>query len=158
MKITKLCCQRITLATIIMTVTALASLPGSARAEDTMKPMKPAEHLLMLNNPVTTKEQADALTNSDSMAMVCAKCKTVYITRVKQGVKGAELLTSDGPPTELIGTHGCPGCHSTMTVIGVPRAGHIELKHTCAMCGDDSGFCCAIKSSEGATKGMEDNK
>ena len=145
---------------LALAVAAVAWLPGTLSAQDTaapMKPMKGGEHLMMLNNPVTTKEQADALTPNDTVAMVCAKCKTVYVTRVKQGTKGAQLLM--GPaPTELIGTHTCAGCGGTWTITGVGKGAKTELKHTCSMCGDDSGFCCATKAGEGATKGMEEEK
>jgi|SRR5450756_1595990 len=157
MKTTKQICQRIMLSTIILTVAALTGLPGSVRADDTMKPMKPAEHMMMLNNPVTTTEQADALTPDDSIAMVCAKCKTVYVTRVKQGTKGAQLLMRPAP-TELIGSHACAGCGGTWTITGVGKGAKGELKHTCSMCGDNSGFCCATTANSKPTEGMEDKK
>ena len=82
----------------------------------------------------------------------------MWVTRVKQGAKGAQLLMKDGQPTELIGTHACAGCNSTMTVVGRPRDGITELKHSCGKCGDDSAFCCATKPASGATKGMEKEK
>src|ERR1035441_7950456 len=113
---------------LALAVAAVAWLPGTAGAQDTdapMKPMKGGEHLMMLSNPITTKEQADALKPDDSMAMVCAKCKTVYVTHVKQGTKGAQLLM--GPaPTELIGTHQCPGCGGTWTITGVGKGAKTE--------------------------------
>jgi hypothetical protein len=112
-------------------------------AAEPMKPMKGGEHLMMLG--VNTKEEVDALKTDDSIAMVCAKCKTVVISRVKQGVKGAQLLMEGGQPTELIGTHACAGCKSTLTVVGVQKGAHTELKHSCGSCGDDSAFCCATK-------------
>ena len=142
---------------LALAVAAVAWLPGTARAQDTatpMKPMKGGEHLMMLNKPITTTEQANALTPDDSIAMVCAKCKTVYVTRVKQGTKGAQLLM--GPaPTELIGTHACAGCGGTWTITGVGKGAQTELKHTCSVCGDGSGFCCATSPGSGPTKGME---
>ena len=78
-----------------------ALLPISAKAADETKPMKPmkgAEHLLMLNK-VETKKDLDALKTDDTIAMVCAKCKTVWISRVKQGVKGAQILNEGGQVT-----------------------------------------------------------
>jgi hypothetical protein len=83
------------LALALAIVVAIGAV--SSGAAEKMKPMKGAEHLMMLNK-VETKAEADALKPDDTFAMVCAKCKTVYITRVKQGVKGAELLMSDGRP------------------------------------------------------------
>lgn len=136
------------------TVTALLGFGLTLNAADQMKPMKGGEHLLMLNK-LDTKAEADALKPEDTLAMVCAKCKTVYVTRVKQGVKGAELLMAKGQPKELIGTHACAGCKSTMTVVGHAKGDITELKHSCNACGDDSAFCCATKPGTGATKGME---
>ncbi len=102
----------------------LAGAPVTARAAEQMKPMKGGEHLLMLQE-IQTKQQVDALKTDDTIAMVCAKCKTVWVTRVKQGVKGAQILSEHGQ------------------------------KHSCKACGDDSAFCCATKPGTGATKGME---
>ena len=119
-----------------------------------MKPMKGGEHLLMLQG-INTKQEADALKTDDTIAMVCAKCKTVWVTRVKQGTKGAQLLMEGGQPKELIGTHACVGCKSTIEVVGVQKGAHTELKHSCKACGDDSAFCCATKPGTGATQGME---
>lgn len=123
---------------------------GSAQ----MKPMKGGEHQLMLAG-IETKEQADALKNDDSIAMVCAKCKTVWTTRVRQGVKGAQLLMEDGHPKDLIGIHACQGCKSTVAVVGVQKGSRTELKHSCVACGDNSAFCCATKPGGGPTHGME---
>ncbi len=147
-------------AGMAMTMAFAAGLPGTATAADDTKPMKPmkgGEHLLMLNK-VETKAQADALKTGDTIAMVCAKCKTVYVTRVKQGVKGAELLMNMNQPKELIGTHACGGCKSTLTVVGHSKGDIVELKHSCKSCGDDSAFCCATKPGSGATKGMDKDK
>src|SRR6266581_1281312 len=94
-----------------------AWVPNTARAAEQMKPMKGGEHLLMLQG-INTKQEADALKTDDSIAMVCAKCKTVWVSRVKQGAKGAQLLMEGGQPKELIGTHACAGCKSTIEVVG----------------------------------------
>jgi hypothetical protein len=90
--------------------------------------------------------------------MVCAKCKTVFVTLVKQGAKGAQILMEKGQPRELIGAHACAGCNSTMTVVGHTKGDIVELKHSCKTCGDDSAFCCATKPGGGPTKGMEKDK
>jgi hypothetical protein len=139
---------------VAFTLAMAALLPTTATAADEpMKPMKGGEHQLMLG--VNTKQEADALKPDTTMAMVCAKCKTVWVTRVKQGVKGAQLLMEGGQPTELIGTHACKGCNSTLTVTGHAKGDITELKHSCKMCGDDSAFCCATKPGTGATMDME---
>lgn len=119
-----------------------------------MKPMKGGEHLLMLNE-IKTKQDFNALHTDDSMAMVCAKCKTVWVSQVKQGTKGAQLLLEGGQPKELIGKHACKGCKSTLTVTGHAKGDITELRHSCEACGDDSAFCCSTKPGSGMTKGME---
>jgi hypothetical protein len=138
---------------------ALATwLPGTVQAQEKkeeMKPMKGGEHQVMLLKEVKTTQQAAALKADDSMAMVCSKCKTVWVTRVKQGAKGAQLLMEKGQPTELIGTHACAGCNSTITVTGHAKGDITELKHSCKACGDDSAFCCATTKDAKPTKGME---
>src|SRR6266542_4270403 len=121
-------------AAIAVGLAMAAWLPNTANAAEQMKPMKGGEHLLMLQG-INTKQEADALKTDDSIAMVCAKCKTVWVARVKQG----------GQPKELIGTHACAGCKSTIEVVGVQKGAHTELKHSCKACGDDSAFCCATK-------------
>ena len=138
---------------------AAFALVFTVNAAEPMKPMKGGEHLLMLNK-VETKADADALKPDDSIAMVCAKCKTVYVTRVKQGVKGAELLMAKGQPMELIGTHPCTGCHSTVTVTTTSQGKGKEavLKHSCSSCGDDSAFCCATKRGSSATESVDKEK
>jgi hypothetical protein len=133
-----------------------AWFPGTVQAQEKkeeMKPMKGGEHQLMLG--VKTKQEVDALKTDDSVAMVCAKCKTVWVTRVKQGAKGAQLLMEGGQPKELIGTHACQGCKSTITVTGHAKGDITELKHSCKACGDDSAFCCATAKNAKATPGME---
>ncbi len=135
---------------------AAFALAFNVNAAEQMKPMKGGEHMLMQG--INTKQELDALKTDDTIAMVCAKCKTVWVTRVKRGVKGAQLLMEGGQPKELIGTHACTGCKSTLTVVGHAKGDITELKHSCKVCGDDSAFCCATKPGSGATKGMEKQK
>ena len=140
---------------VALALAALLPLPTRAADETApMKPMKGGEHMLMLKE-ITSKKDVDALKTGDTIAMVCAKCKTVWTTRVKQGVKGAEILNEHGHPIELIGTHGCNGCNSAVTITGSGKGKEMTLKHTCAMCGDESAFCCVTKAGDGSTKGME---
>jgi ribosomal protein L44E len=139
---------------IAMAIALAAWLPTNLNAAEEMKPMKGGEHLLMLNK-IETKAQADALKPDDSIAMVCAKCKTVWVSRVKQGVKGAQVLMAMGQPKELIGTHACGGCNSTLEVTGHGKGKDTVLKHSCKTCGDESAFCCATKSGSAATKETE---
>jgi ribosomal protein L44E len=134
---------------------AIFGLALAARAaEGGAKPIRGGELLAPLSK-IETKAQADALKPDDTMVMICGKCKTVYVTRVRQGAKGAEILMAQGQPKELIGTHACAGCSSTIEVTGHGRGKETVLKHSCKACGDDSAFCCATKPGGAATKGME---
>ncbi|MDD5140605.1 MAG: hypothetical protein PHY43_10145 [Verrucomicrobiales bacterium] len=158
MKTTKTVCKTILFIGVV--IASLAGLPASAQETNApvkpVKPMKGGEHLMMLNH-ITTIKEANAVKPDDTFAMVCGKCKTVYVTRVKQGTKGAQLLM--GPaPTELIGTHACAGCGGTWTITGVGKGATTELKHSCSACGDDSGFCCATTPNAKPTKGMGTDK
>lgn len=119
---------------------------------DAAEPMKGGQYMLYLQS-LNTKKEFDALKTGDTIAMVCAKCKTVWITRVKEGVKGAQILNEGGKPVDIIGTHACTGCKDTITVAGHKKGDITELKHTCNACGGEV-FCCATKPGQ-ATKGME---
>lgn len=118
------------------------------KATDTHLQMKGAEHLQHLTSP----KQAESLKSRDTVAMVCAKCKNVAVTRVEKE-RGREFLKA--------GTkHACVGCSSEIEVVGVgdrgPDKQHLTtVKHVCKSCGDDSAFCCATKPGAGKTKGME---
>ena len=97
---------------------------------------------------ISTKAQADALKPDDSIAMVCAKCKSVVIQTVTLEKGHIKHVT----PGEK---HLCPGCNSSITVIGNGKESTRAVTHTCGSCGDGSAFCCATKPGSGATKGME---
>jgi hypothetical protein len=156
MKETKMKTNKIVTKTILgLGVTFALAMSASLRAEEPMKPMKGGEHQMMLLNGVNTTQEVDALKTDDSIAMVCAKCKTVWVTRVKQDAKGAQILMEGGKTTNLIGTHACAGCNSTLTVTGHAKGDITELKHSCKMCGDDSAFCCATTKGGKATNGMK---
>ena len=146
------------MAIMVVVGVLLPARASAANDEKPMKPMKGGEHQRMLQG-VNTKEELDSLKTEDSIAMVCAKCKTVWVTRVRESVKGGQLLKEGGQTSsEVIGKHACKGCNSTLTVVGVPKESHLELKHSCGACGSDSAFCCATRSGSGPTKGMEKDK
>ena len=113
-------------AGMAIAIAMAAWLPTTATAADEpMKPMKGGEHAMMLQG-VNTKQEVDALKTDDSIAMVCAKCKTVWVARVKQDAKGAQILMEGGKATTLIGTHASsrsrkskPGGITPMTVTGI---------------------------------------
>jgi hypothetical protein len=109
--------------------------------------MKGAEHLLHLQG-IKTKAEVEALKPGDTLAMVCTKCKTVFVERVTIEKGHIKTVT---PGT----THACTGCNSTIEVVGHGKSATDVVKHSCKACGDDSVFCCASKPGSGTTKGME---
>ncbi len=137
-----------------MAIALAAWLPTNINAAEEMKPMKGAEHLLHLQT-LNTVGHMESLKVDDTVAMACAKCKTIFVMKVVSTAKGAEVLAAGGKPTQLIGTHACPGCGSTITVVGHGKAKTDAIKHTCKACGDDSAFCGASKPGTGATTGMD---
>ena len=126
---------------------ALGLLPAATRAAEQMKG---GPHLLHLVG-IKTEAEAEALKPGDEIAMVCAKCKSAMIHRVETEKGHIKVMTVGEK-------HMCPGCNSTITVVGTGKGKHDEVKHTCEKCGDDSVFCCATKPGAGATKGMEKKK
>lgn len=149
MKTTTLITKKLVLTCAVLALAA--SLPLTARAADQVKG---GQHLLHLQQ-IKTQKDVDDLKTGDTFAMVCAKCKTVWVTQIKREAKGAQLIMEGGQVKELIGTHACAGCNSTMEVVGHGKGKEAIYKHTCKACGDDSGFCCATKPGGGPTKGME---
>lgn len=148
MKISKQICISIILITI-MVAAAMVWLPGSTRAED-MKPMKGGEHMMLLQ-PLTTPEQAEALKPGDTIAMACPKCKTIMVEKVTVE-KGHINMTTPGE--KLL----CSGCQTTIVTVGMGKNSHNELKHVCNTCGSDLVFCCATSTNNVPTKGLETDK
>jgi hypothetical protein len=99
-------------------------------------------------NEIKTQKEAEALKPGDTIAMVCSKCKSVMIHNVTTEKGHIKVMTVGEK-------HLCPGCESTITVVGVGHGAKNAVKHVCEKCGDDSVFCCASKPGSGSTKGME---
>ena len=121
--------------------------PGQVHAETELKGY---ERTLQMRG-INTRAQAEALKPDDTIAMACAKCKSVVI----------ETVTTENGHFKYImpGTkHLCPGCKSYITVIGNGKDATRGVTHTCESCGDASVFCCATKPGSGATKGMKKEK
>ena len=97
---------------------------------------------------ITTPAQADELKPGDKMAMVCTKCKSVVLHNVSTEKGHIKTMTVGEK-------HLCPGCKSTIEVVGHGKGKQDQVKHSCKACGDDSAFCCATKPGAGATPGME---
>jgi hypothetical protein len=123
---------------------AIVWFPITTSAADQMKG---GEHLMHLQG-IKTQAEADALKPGDTMVMVCAKCKSVVVHNVTTQKGHVKTMT--------IGEkHLCPGCDSTIKVVGVGHGAHNEIQHVCDKCGSDSAFCCATKPGGPATQGME---
>lgn len=122
-------------------------LPGKVHAGPELKG---AERMLQMQG-INTRAQAEALKPDDTIAMVCAKCKSVAIETVTIE-KGHIKHVMPGEK------HLCPGCNSYIQVVGTGKGAKNEVRHVCEKCGDSSAFCCATKPGSGATKGMEKEK
>ena len=110
----------------------------------------------MMNTALRSREEAEKVTKGETVAMVCAKCKTVLLSNAdtKKGFLGWFQ-----PKTK----HECPGCGGEFVMKDVPvgQGGKLsvsEFVHTCSKCGDDSAFCCTTKPGVAPTKGMEKEK
>jgi hypothetical protein len=112
--------------------------------------MKGGEHMLHLQG-IKTKAEAEALKPGDAIAMVCSKCKSVMIHNVTTEKGHIQVMTVGEK-------HLCPGCSSTIKVVGVGHGAKDEVKHVCEKCGEDSVFCCATKPGSAPTSGMEEEK
>ena len=133
------------ISSLAVVLTTAALLPTTQAADQP----KGGQKLVELNQ-IKTTEQAAALKPGDMIAMACTKCKSITVSYVeKKTAKGTSPIVTVGEK------HLCPGCQSTIEVVGVQKGAHTELKHSCKACGDDSAFCCATKPGSGASKGME---
>jgi hypothetical protein len=148
MKISKQICISITVVAVMLAV-AMTWLPGSTQAEDT-KMMKGAEHMMLLT-AITTPEQAAALKPGDTIAMACAKCKTIIVEKVTVEKGHINMMT----PGEK---HLCSGCQTTLVTVGMGKNSHNELKHVCNACGSDLVFCCATSTNAVPTPSMATDK
>jgi hypothetical protein len=128
---------------IPLALALVIAFPTSSRAADQVK----GGQVLMMKE-IKTEAEANALKPGDSITMVCSKCKSVMLHNVSTE-KGHIKVMSVGSK------HMCPGCESTITVVGTGKGAHDVVKHTCEKCGGDSVFCCATKPGGGATHGME---
>jgi len=125
-------------ALAIAGLTLLGAAPVNHAADPHMS-MKGAEHLVYLNSPA----KAEELKKGDTVAMVCAKCKSVSVTRVEK--QRGHWYTKSGTK------HGCAGCGSEIEVVrmgdhGIDKQKHETVKHVCKTCGGESAFCCATKA------------
>ncbi|MFA6561302.1 MAG: hypothetical protein WCV00_05285 [Verrucomicrobiia bacterium] len=85
-----------------------------------------------------TPQQFAALPDTASLAMMCAKCKTVMVMTKR------DLSTKPGRGSVLepIATDTCPGCGKKLVL---KRGGkETEWVHSCKDCGDHSVNCCAL--------------
>jgi hypothetical protein len=120
-----------------------ALLPATARAAEQMKGGQ-----VLMQLQIKTPAEAEALKPGDSITMVCAKCKSVMLHNVTTEKGHIKVMTVGQK-------HLCPGCESTIEVVGTGKGKHDAVKHVCAKCGDESVFCCATKPGAGKTEGMQ---
>lgn len=92
----------------------------------------------------------ESLKSGDVFAMACSKCKTIWTSQVKKGVKGAQVLKEGGVPKALVGLHLCEGCGSKVEIKGHGKGRKAVIQHVCEACGEDSPFCCATRGTAGA--------
>ena len=128
-----------------LAIALAAWLPTNLNAADVTA--KGGATKLMQLNQIKTPAEADALQPGDSMAMVCAKCKTVMVERVERE-RGRIFMVSGAK-------HLCSGCGGQIETVGHGKQKTDVVTHTCSKCGDASAFCCATKPGSGPTKDME---
>jgi hypothetical protein len=130
------------IASALATLVALTvAFPSNSQAADQRKG---GQLLMELNSP----KKAEALQPGDTVAMACAKCKSVVVERVTTEKGHIKLVT----PGEK---HLCPGCNSFIEVVGRGKQAKDEVRHVCGKCGDKSAYCCATKAGAGGTEGMD---
>lgn len=123
-------------------------IPNEANAAEKGSAKGGASDLMQMKQ-INTEAEVEALQPGDSMAMVCAKCKSVSVVRVEKESKGHVTRMIPGEK------HLCEGCGGTIEVVGHGKSKTDVRHHTCSKCGDDSVFCCATKPGSGSTKGMK---
>jgi hypothetical protein len=135
---------KIHLAVAAMIFALVGILPTRAHAEP------PPDQVSSI---LRSRVQAEKLPPGETVAMVCAKCKTVILAEIG---KNKSFLAWFQPSTK----HECPGCGGEFSMKDIPagQGGKLavsEYSHTCSKCGDASAFCCAVKAGSSPTKGME---
>jgi hypothetical protein len=136
--------NRTQLAVLVTSLGMVGFLPIHVKAE-------PSPDLV--GSVLRSSAQAAKVPKGESVAMVCAKCQTVLLSKsnTKQGFLGWFK-----PKIK----HECAGCGGEFSMKDVPagQGGKVsvsEFVHTCSKCGDESAFCCATTIGGGPTKRME---
>lgn len=135
-------------------VTTGCASPGRNRSAQVVE----EKGFIQMHHVRDTSEPLD-LKKGDAVAMVCAKCRTVwyhdvfspastfpytYLGRPSLITPGAWAREQQRQAFEDWALrHYCPGCKSTVTITGTWLNRRETVKHTCESCGDDSIFCCA---------------
>jgi hypothetical protein len=123
--------------TLCVLAVALIALSFGAQAGPAARPF---------GEPLSSKEQAQAVPKGEKVAMACAKCKTVQVAEVD---KKKSFLAWFEPNTK----HVCPGCGGTWQYVNIAKGIRGGYTHTCSKCGDKSVYCCATKVGK-RTPGM----
>ena len=147
-------------------------LAGCASTGDKPKVRVVEEKGYIQLHHVQDTSQALNLKKGDTVAMACAKCKTVQYHQLTSPSWGFPYGWGRRSGPGGLGSnwaweqqrqadenwsqrHYCPGCKSTITITGTWLNRKETVKHTCEACGDDSVFCCATKKQAAVTEGME---
>lgn len=132
-------------STFVAGLLASAALPAYGAESGSAK--GGASKLLSLSQ-IKTPVEAEALKPGDAIAMVCSKCKSVSVEYITQDSKHlAKMVVGE--------KHLCPGCRSTIEVVGHGKNKTEVVRHVCKECGDESAFCCATSKNGKPTPGME---
>ena len=139
--------QRTRLAMVVTIIALVEFFPALTKAD------APSD---LVNSILRSHAQAAKVPKGETVAMVCAKCQTVLLSKVDSTKVFLGWFHSKAK-------HECPGCGGEFSMKDVPagQGGKLsvsEYVHTCSKCGDDSAFCCTTKRGEGPTKGMEKEK
>lgn len=127
-------------------VLSLAAVGCASSGDKSSVRVVQEERFIPLHHVPNTSSDVN-LRKGDTVAMACSKCKTVLVSTVGQPRNHFYI------PLEH--QHYCPGCKSTITIIGGGFSAKEEIKHTCEACGDDSVFCCATRRGASPTEGMK---
>lgn len=151
----------ISITTLSGALALMLFVTGCASSRSNSTRVVEEKQYIQLHHVQDTAQPFD-LKKGDAVAMVCSKCKTVWVRKLASssssfpyhwGYPGAasQYYFPPRPASTWVRQHYCPGCKSTVTITGKWFDGKETVKH----CGDDSIFCFATRKDASATEGME---
>jgi predicted RNA-binding Zn-ribbon protein involved in translation (DUF1610 family) len=115
----------------------------NAHAQDYSKSSRPWG----MYKQVEKTSDLEALPADASVAMACAKCKSVVV----MSKKDMATKPGHGQTDSIAVVDKCPGCGGKIT--RKESGKETQLQHVCSKCGADSAYCCA-STGDGKTEGM----